>query len=248
MGAAEMERICARCGRVLRSGESVGAFCLGCYLETHRVLCVPEKISFEYCKQCGSIRLGYRWAEGGDLEVASTEFLKWYLVEKVAPCSGIVEYYGLESVEPLTVPSWRTIYRAMFKVRLRGVDTEVSVSYDVDVRAKPTICPACKDVRGGDYNVLLQLRGETPQRLATLLSPIIGKSSQIANSIVDIIEYDNGVDFLLLDRGSASKIVRHLKKHYKVRVQSTGEDVGVTSRGKLRRRLVVSVYLEEKGR
>jgi len=241
-----MERICVRCGRLLTQHENVGPLCLSCYLETRRVLCVPDRVSFEYCKHCGSIRVGYKWVEGGELDAASSRFLRWYLSERVTPCSSDVAAYSLVSVEPVTTPSWRTIYRVTFSVKLWGIDSTVFVQYSVDVRAKPTICQACKDVRGGDYNVLLQVRGETPKKLAEILSPVIEASSQIMGSIVDIIEYSNGVDFLLLDRGSASKIVRQLKKHYRLKVYSSGEDVGVTSRGRMRRRLVLSVHLEER--
>jgi len=248
MGITRMERICARCGRLLSEHKSIGPLCLSCYLETHRVLCVPDRVSFEYCKHCGSIRAGHKWVEGGELDAASGKSLKWYLSERVTSCSSDVAEYSLVSVESVTTPSWRTIYRATFSVKLRGIDSPVSVQYSIDVRAKPTICPACKDVRGGDYNVLLQVRGETPKRLAELLSPVIEASSQVMGSIVDIIEYSNGVDFLLLDKGSASKIVRQLKKHYRLRVHSSGEDVGVTSRGRLRRRLVLFVHLEERRR
>lgn len=248
MGITRMERICARCGRLLSEHESIGPLCLSCYLETYRVLCVPDRVNFEYCKHCGSIRAGHKWVEGGELDAASSKFLKWYLSERVTPCSNDVAEYSLVSVEPVTTPSWRTIYRATFSVKLRGIDSPASVQYSIDVRAKPTICPACKDVRGGDYSVLLQVRGETPKKLAELLSPVIEASNQIMGSIVDIIEYSNGVDFLLLDRGSASKIVRQLKKHYRLRVHSSGEDVGVTSRGRMRRRLVLSVHLEERRR
>lgn len=248
MGITRMERICARCGRLLSEHESIGPLCLSCYLETYRVLCVPDRVNFEYCKHCGSIRAGHKWVEGGELDAASSKFLKWYLSERVTPCSNDVAEYSLVSLEPVTTPSWRTIYRATFSVKLRGIDSPASVQYSIDVRAKPTICPACKDVRGGDYSVLLQVRGETPKKLAELLSPVIEASNQIMGSIVDIIEYSNGVDFLLLDRGSASKIVRQLKKHYRLRVHSSGEDVGVTSRGRMRRRLVLSVHLEERRR
>ncbi|KSW12301.1 hypothetical protein CF15_06020 [Pyrodictium occultum] len=243
-----MQLVCIRCGRPLVEGGSVGPLCLECFIETHRILCVPERLEFDYCRYCGSIRIGYKWVEGGELGEASAKFLERHLSEHVEPCVKEVESFRLESVEPLTAPSWRTMYRVVFSARLRGVDRAVRVSYTVEVRAKPTICPACKDARGGDYNVLLQVRGEKPAKLAKVLSPLLESSRQLANSIVDIVEYGDGVDFLLLDRGSASKIVRQLRKYYRVRLGATGEDVGITSRGRLRRRLVLSLHLLEERR
>ncbi len=242
-----MAGFCARCGRPLEPGRSVGALCLDCFVETTRLLCVPEKIFFDYCKSCGSIRIGYRWVEGGDLPEAVQRYVE-HALASVKPCSSIVSGFSLVSATPLTVPSWRTIYLARYRVALKGVDEEVEQSYRVEVRANPTICPMCKDARGGDYNVLLQIRGAPPAVLAEKLSGLFEASSQVTGSIVDIVEKRNGVDIMLLDRGSASKILRELRKHFKVSVKVTGEDVGVTSNGRLRRRQVISASLRVRRR
>jgi nonsense-mediated mRNA decay protein 3 len=242
---------CARCGRRLVPGESVGALCLDCFLETTRVICVPERVFFDYCKYCGSYRLGHRWLEGGELPEAVQSFVETYFSDtsRIAPCHsvrGLVESYRLVQAEPLTVPSWRTIYRLVYGITLRGVDGEALQEYRVEVRARPTICPLCKDARGGDYNVLLQIRGAPPEALARRLERLFDSSSQVTGSIVDIVELDDGVDILLLDRGGASKILRELRKHYSVKTVVTGEDVGVTSTGRLRRRQVISATLRER--
>ncbi len=212
------------------------------------MLCVPERVQFEYCKACGSIRIGYRWVEGGELGDAIARFVETYFSTRVAPCGGIVEEHRLVAAEPLTLPSWRTIYRLTYALKLRGVDEEAEKSYRVEVRAIPSLCPACKDARGGDYHVLLQIRGVPSAVLAEKLAPLFESSSQVTGSIIDVVEKKNGVDIMLLDRGSASKILRELKKYFKVRTKVTGEDVGVTSTGRLRRRQVISATLREKRR
>ncbi len=235
---------CARCGRPLEEGRSVPPLCLECYVETTKLLCVPDRLDFDYCKYCGSMRLGHRWVEGGDLDEASGRYLRLYLEQRVTPCVDTVKGYRLASLTPLTEPSWRTIYSVVYEVELRGVDEPVRQEYRVEVRARPTICPMCKDARGGDYNVLLQLRGAEPSELARALEGLFNRSSQVVGSLVDIVELRNGVDMLLLDRGSASKILRELRKKYRLSVRVTGEDVGTTSTGRLRRRLVISARIK----
>lgn len=243
---------CIRCGRPLREGGRVGALCVDCFLETHRLLCIPDLIVFDYCKYCGSIRFGHRWLDGGELGEAINKYIELFMDSShITVCKdsmGVVEDYWFIGAEPLTVPSWRTLYRVGFKFRLRDVDELVEQWYRVEVRARPTICPLCKDARGGDYHVLLQIRGASPSVLARRLGPLFERSGQVTGSIIDIVELSNGVDILLLDRGSASKILRELRKHYRVRVKVTGEDVGVTSRGRLRRRQVISATLSERRR
>jgi len=242
---------CVRCGSPLVRGKSIGVVCLDCFVATHKLLCVPEKVFFDYCKHCGSIRLGYRWLEGGDLGEAVQRYVELYFSskERVAVCSGFESYvvsFSFEEAVPLTVPSWRTLYRVVFNVLLRDVVEPVKVEYRVEVRARPTICPLCKDARGGDYNVLLQIRGAAPARLARVLENLFNSDSRVVGSIVDIVELSNGADILLLDRGSASRILRELRKVFRVRTRVTGEDVGVTSNGKLRRRQVISAMLSER--
>lgn len=235
--------LCVKCGRRLEPRRSIGALCLECYVEVNKLLCVPERVEFEYCKYCGSIRWGHQWIPGGEVDEASMIFTRRFLENRVKPCINSIRHYELVDLRPLTVPSWRTVYNAAYSILIEGVDDLVRQEYSLEVYARPTICPSCKNVRGGDYNVLLQIRGITPTELARTLRRLLDSSMQMANSIVDVIEYSNGVDFLLLDKGSATKIMRELRKHYKVNVKITSEDVGVTSRGRLRKRTVISLSL-----
>ena len=233
---------CIRCGRPLEAGRSVGPLCLDCYLETKRLICIPSRLEFDYCKQCGSVRVSHTWLPGGEPGDAGARYLET-VARSSKPCDPVVQGFRVASIEPLTRPSWRTVFRVTVEAELKGVDGMVTQSYIVEVYARPALCPACKDARGGDYNVLLQLRGARPDELARRLENLFSNSSQVLGSIIDVVEHSNGVDIMLLDRGSASKIVRELRKWYRMRVRVTGEDVGVTSRGRLRRRTVMSVTL-----
>jgi nonsense-mediated mRNA decay protein 3 len=237
-----MQQYCIICGRPLVDGEHIGPFCVDCFVKNFKLLCVPERIVFDYCKYCGSYRDGYRWVKGGELGEVVVKYASQVL-SSVKPCRNEVKMYHLKLIEPLTTPSWRTFVLAKYDIVLEGVDRHVEQEYRVEVRANPTICPACKDSRGGDYSVVVQVRGLPPTDVAKSLESLFDSNDRVRDSLIDVIEYRNGVDLLLLDMGSARRLVKELKKKYVVVTRVSGEDVGVTSTGKLRRRTIISVRI-----
>ncbi len=234
-------RFCAYCGRH-DDGRTpfIGSLCLECFVKLNKLLCVPGTVSFDYCRFCGALRLGYRWVEGGELGEAVIEYARRAL-SSVKPCRPEVRGYELVELKPVTVPSWRTVVRARYRVELEG-GVAAEQEYTVEVRANPSICPSCHMARGGDYNVVVQLRGRLPPEAARKLAE---KLDELSAKVVDVVERDGGVDILLEDRSAASRLLRELRKYAKLKIRYSGEDVGVTSRGRLRRRLVISVRVLE---
>ena len=235
-----MTLFCASCGRPYNGTVPfIGSLCLDCFVKLNRLLCVPEHVKFEYCRFCGAIRLGYKWVEGGELEEAVMK-LASAVLSKVKPCRSEVKGYRLVELTPVTQPSWLTVVQAVYEVELAGVDTVVRQAYRVRVQAIPSICPSCHMARGGDYNVLVQIRGRITPELAARIGR---KLDELGGKVIDVVERDNGVDILLEDRSAAARLLREIRKHVKVKVRVTGEDVGVTSTGRLRRRTVISVRI-----
>ena len=240
---------CIKCGVSLLEKPRIGNLCIDCYLDFKKPLCVEERVEFDYCKICGAYRIGYRWYDGGELLDAIMEFIDRYHSENgpgVEICDEAISSYNLENKILVTEASWRTIVELVYSFTLSDSEMRLTLPYRVIIRARPTLCPTCKNIRGGDYNVLVQLRGESPETLAKLLTKLFEKNKQISNSIVDIVELPNGVDIYLLDRGSASKIVSLLKRRYRLSIKKTGEDITVTSTGHSRRRLIISVRLKRR--
>ncbi|GEM_PF-1926958 len=240
---------CIKCGVSFLEKPRIGYLCIDCYLDHKKPLCIQEKVEFDYCRICGAYKIGYKWYDGGELLDAIMEFVDKYYSENgpgVEICDETLSSYTLENTILITEASWRTIVELVYSFTFTESEIKITMPYRVEVRAKPTLCPTCKNVRGGDYNVLVQLRGETPKNLAKILTRLFEKNRQISNSIVDIVELPNGVDIYLLDRGSASKIVSLLKRHYKLSIKKTGEDVTITSTGLNRRRLIISVRLKRR--
>jgi nonsense-mediated mRNA decay protein 3 len=217
----------------------IGSLCLNCYVKLNKLLCVPQRLVFDYCRFCGAIRVGYRWLEGGELEEAVVRYAETVLAS-VKPCSDYVTSYKLARIEPLTEVSWRTMVRAHYSIQLSG-EVWVEQAYDVEVRANPSICPSCHMARGGDYNVVVQLRGKLSSELVRRIAK---KLDELGGKVIDVVERDKGIDVLLEDRSAASRLLKELRKYARLRIKYSGEDVGVGSTGRLRRRLVISVRVE----
>jgi len=75
------------------------------------------------------------------------------------------------------------------------------------------------------------------------LRDIFLKNFSIARNVLDAIPVVNGLDIYMFDKGAANRLVRELSKKYVLQVKRTSEDVGMTSRGKMRRRLIYSVKI-----
>ncbi len=235
-----MDRIvCVRCGKPY-DGRTVfiGSLCIDCFLEVNKLLCVPQRIDLPYCKFCGSVRIGFKWMPGGELAEVIPVYTKTVL-SKVKPCMDIVGSYSLSELTPLTEVSWRTLFLATYEITLRNPEINVKQSYRVEVRAIPTICPSCHMARGGDYNVLMQIRGRMEPELVRALAV---KLDELGGKVIDVVEQKHGIDLLLEDRSAASRLLKELRKYVRnLRIKYTAEDIGMKSTGRLRRRLVISV-------
>ncbi len=233
--------LCILCGRAnLGDKPFIGPLCIDCFLKRNKLLDLPERTSFDYCRSCGSARIGFRWVPTEDIEDASIKHLE-YLVS-TAKTHEVVERYTVRSITPLTKPSWHTLFRVRVAFTLKGVEEEVTQDYNIEVYARPSLCPACADAHGGDYNVLLQVRGEMRDKLQEILDRIFSSPRGWIN-LVDVVETKDGVDIYLRDRGVAEQIIREIRKHTTVEVKRSSEDVGVTRTGRMRRRLTISLRI-----
>ena len=237
---------CIRCGKPASQAKHlIKGLCIDCFLEIHVKPRIPRRLEFEYCRSCGSVRIGYQWVAGGDVGEAALRFVKeWFKLHSM--CSDVDGVNGCEivGVKPITVPSWRTVVDVVIKFSVEGLEEPVERSYTVEVYARPTLCEQCKTIRGGDYNVLVQIRGKIDEELAYVVGRLVEENEQIASNLVDVVEDRNGIDILLLDRGAASKLVSEIAKHYKVSIRRSRETVGVTSSGVTRYRMVYSLRVK----
>ncbi|MET1101124.1 MAG: NMD3-related protein [Pyrodictiaceae archaeon] len=239
---------CARCGRP-RDGSIpfIGPLCLNCFLETTELLCIPRTITIDMCKYCLSVKISGKWLASEDFYDAIVRHLALVL-SRVKKCNSLVREYELAEIKPLTKPSWRTIIEARYLIRLDNIDEIVEKTYELTVFFKPTICPLCKEIRGGDYNVLVQTRAR-PQDLPELVSTInkiMNTNTQIAKNLLNVIEKQGGLDLLFHDKGAAMKLIRELRKQYNIKMNTSEETVGINSHGKLRRRLVISLHISRR--
>ncbi len=236
---------CIRCGRP-NDGKTpfIGPLCLDCYVKTEQLVCVPDRIVLPVCKSCFSVRVGYKWMPSSGFNDIIERILP-QILSRARPCKEKVRELRLVSITPLSTPSWRTVVSVKYALLLDSVDRFIDIEEQIVLQLKPTLCPICKDDRGGEYHVLVQVRGEI-DRVGEVLEKTIEDDPRITNSLLDIIEQQNGFDVYFYDRGAANKFLRRLSHYFTLSVKRSSEEVGVNSRGKTRHRLVISARIQAK--
>lgn len=242
--------VCIRCGRINDgSMHFIDNMCIECYAKERKLLCVSPEVKVLYCRVCGAIKTGHKWIDGGDIREAIEKFIKDYFIDVIKPCSDQIRDYKLSSFHFVTEPSWRTRVKLYFEILINNLDTPITQDYNVIIRLVPSLCAVCHMFRGGDYNVLVQLRGLGADSLYNIIEEILSKNTSIAQRTIDILDRGKkGLDILFYERGVASRFIRELAKKYIVKAKYTAETVGIQSTGRMRRRLVISVRLSEKER
>ncbi|NPA04821.1 MAG: hypothetical protein GXO09_01820 [Crenarchaeota archaeon] len=234
-----MKKTCILCGKETET--LIENLCPQCYLRTHRLLDIPERIEVEYCKYCGAYRYGHKWLPGGEPGEAAKSFIEKWGSEKPKPLVRLSSYRLVEA-RPETTPSWHTVFTLTYEADLEEAGVRLRQGYRVELYLRPTICPSCKNARGGDYDVVLQIRAPT-SLLREVYSELnrLSSDERVVGSIVDYAETRRGLDLYMDDKGAASRILSLLRRYFRLRVRRTAETVGTTSTGLLRRRTVYSV-------
>lgn len=237
-------RFCVKCGISEEESPLIEGLCPKCWLEENKLVNVPENITIEYCRVCGSPRIHGKWLKPMDMSEAVYTALTEYLIS-LKPVKQFIRDTTIDSIEFLTEPSWRTSVRVWVKGKVSSV--ELCQQYNIVVRLRPSICPRCIMKRSGDYEVLVQIRAS--RRMLSKLRSIIKNAEKymgedVVHDIVDVVDNENRVDVLFYSRGAANKFVTILKRVGRFREQRSFEDVGMDKHGKRRRRTIISLQLE----
>jgi nonsense-mediated mRNA decay protein 3 len=237
-----MVRICPLCGR--KTDVVINGLCPSCYVKKHGILDIPSIVEAQICRYCGSVKIGVKWVPSSSFEESIESIIK-YVLEKAKPIYPFKkEDVKLARFEYETYPNWLT--RVRLTVKTAYMDHIVEKEYEITVKLKPSICPACKTRVSGEYDTVLQIRGFHGKNLEDLILKTAEKLN-LGNQIVDIINSKDGVDVYFTNTGAARKIARKIGDMLGGRQsQIHYEDVTVSSTGTRRARKTIVLRLDKK--
>ncbi len=236
-------KVCPRCGR--ETSIVIEGLCPQCYVDTHEVVSMPSRVEIDICKYCGRVRLGNKWVETTGFQNA-VESIIHYLFNKSKKHPSFEEY-SIEEIRYETLPNWYTRVELLLSARIS--DWRVSFKKRVDIKLNPTICPVCKTRISGEYDTLLQIRGERRIPEEGEIVEIAFKLG-ISNQLVDIIRGKKGIDVYFTNTGAARKLAKLIINRYGGKLTTPRyEEVTTTSTGKTRTRktLVLRIPRREEG-
>ncbi len=232
-------RFCIRCGaEESKDNPIIEGLCIKCYIEVKGLISIPNNIEYRLCKDCGAVLYRGKWIR----DYNSLEDLFESIVLDNISINTMVSEIRDIGVKFISTPSWRTLIEVEVHGVLKGI--KFSQSRIVTLIAKPTLCPMCIMRRSKDYEALVQIRLSSPALRYEVDRILKSKSDKISINVVEVKEPKSDlIDFYLADKGSARKLVSLLRKYFNVNIKTSYEDIGITSKGKMRRRIVYSIHV-----
>ncbi len=230
--------VCARCGaptEVLIKG-----LCPKCFSKVYGVAYIERRIRVEACRYCGRIRLGGKWTPANSFREAVVKIVE-YNSAKLKPIEPL-DSVRVGDIIFLTEPDWSTRVYIRLEGKYRGAS--IIGGEEVLIQLKPSICPLCKVRVSGEYDTVVTIH-KAPDDIESILHEIIYKEG-IQDQLVDVIWVKDRLNVYFTNKGAASKLIKGLKKKFKVRVgRLEHEDVGITRMGKRRTRKSINIEVLE---
>jgi len=214
-------RFCPKCGKT--EGDFFKGFCVPCYLESHDVLKVPDKVTVKRCHDCGLFFLERKWVPSSNSKIES-----------------IIK--GKMETE-LFNPSFK------FEWEKEGVDVTVSGSLDsegffevsvtkfVVVKYTDIMCGICKKKGTKSYAVEIQLRGDR-KRVMKVVDWILAYTQDLSKyhpeaDLFYMKEEHGGVNIFFAFKKVGGKVLNYLHSEKKLDyTASEAKMVRVNPKGK----------------
>jgi len=229
---------CPGCGR--QGGVRIRGLCIQCFIREYVVPGLPDRLTGEVCRRCGSVRMGGRWSSPSyTLEEAVSKFLS-HAIGRLKISSGQVNV-SITAYELETKPDWTT----KIKVELTGtLEGEQAVAHKLlTIRLEPSVCPRCTIYASGEYDTVIQVRGIDAGKAMEILRMIL-ENSPLAGDVIEVAPVKRGIDVYLSHRGAASKLIKMLSKKLDLNVRGPYRElVGLTPSGRRRTRNTIIAHV-----
>ena len=206
---------CFRCGK---RDAVIGGLCRECYLETHRLLKVPEYMDMQVCLHCGAVsKDGRKWRDGN----STAELVKDIALSEVR--SGIIRGASLLGTEAALHERDPYTYELHGTVSLSLGPFTAEEEFDSTIRLKGATCPACSRFNGNYYEAIIQIRAtgramreDEKRRARELIWRRIGDAAEGDRNIFLAKDKDvhGGIDFYISHAGTAKSSARELSAEF----------------------------------
>ena len=203
------ENFCPLCGN--KKGRFIKGLCEDCFLKKHKLVEIPEPISFEQCRTCGKAKLF------GKLVVPDQKNLALLVKKKV-------KINELDNAEVHATVSMIEDNEFSAKVHVKGIIDNVPLSFEKDVLFEPKSvqCDPCMRLSSQYHEAIIQLRakeGTGKKELEAMLPKLIGfveamHSRDSLAAVTEVSEKREGFDLKVGSKKAAQNAVRQMKAKF----------------------------------
>ena len=220
------ENFCPLCGN--KKGRFIKGLCEECFLKKHKLVEIPEPISFEQCRTCGKARLF------GKLVMPEPKKLELFVEKKV-------KINELNNAEVHATVSVDEDEEFSAKVLVKGTIDNVPLSFEEKVLLEPEFvqCDPCMRLSSQYHEAIIQLRAKEGKRkeLEKMLPILIGfveamHSKNSLSSVTEVSKKREGFDLKVGSKKAAQIAVRQMKNKFNAETKSSSVLNGVDKSGK----------------
>ncbi len=227
-----LKKFCPLCGK--GTDTLFDGLCEQCYVETGKIISVPQNIDVIMCKRCGKSIERNRWVPNESTDSMVLRAINSNVCPDKDTKMG-VDYkpfiVGGKTTVPVTITAEKNIG-----------ENKITRKIQADVVILPQVCDSCSRLSGSYYEAIIQLRGPKEMR-EELLEMVKRKVNKYKDSnqysfITKTVEMKGGTDVYIGSAKAAQKIEQEAKKVYHVSTKITASIHGMKD-GKEIRRLTV---------
>lgn len=244
---------CLVCGKSSDKVPIYRGVCLDCFLHDTKVLMFKErKVHFTVCPICGDHIYKGSWRRSDDILLLEDDFKSVVLSNiKTDMEDSIVDIEFDNDIVNFVKRSGNNRINGHVKIRLHGYNVIIdrNIYAYVDVRHK--VCDRCLNEVSGNYEAILQVRGNISKEEMNQLYLAVSKSLEMAYKsgrdyrLIDQKEVSKGVDFYFSSYNEAIRTAKELKKQFGGNITETRKLVKIKGGKRIARHTILLRITED---
>ncbi len=227
-------RFCPKCGK--KEGIFIKGFCENCFLQDNKLLILPDKLQFEFCRKCNKIKVQRHWVEFDSMELL--DFVKSKVKSKDFEVQDIE--IELEEIDEKN-------FNALLEVKGLIENNLLSLRGVIKLQFASGTCDSCMKISSDFFEATIQARfeekNEKQEKVMNEFKLLISEMNKKdpLSRVVKTIKNRKGFDLVLSSNRSAKISSEKLAKKYNSKVIRSFSVVGVDKSGKEKRRYTYCV-------